>query len=571
MAFFNFFGIYYDTSPLSGTDMEDGCCRVEGAVDSKERVIIPSKVTFEGKDYIVRQFGRASQAFRRESPSDNRIKDRKKFPIKNIGYYSPFTHNYGDSLFETGALPANTIVTYVKLPDTINRLGSGAFRRCSALEEVILPKAITIISNCCFSDCVSLKNIQLHEGITEIEISAFYNCRALTEIIIPNSVTSIGDYAFYNCTGLTSITLPNGVTSIGEGAFIRCNLKSVTIPSSVMKIGKWAFSSDELKVVNILNDEGEVMMFPNSFKDGVKINYLGKKADKKTSDSKPAKESVAAKAATIDLEKLIQAALADGTVSDKERSILIKKVKEAGGDVDEFEMLLDARIFEATKKTAKAETPKAAPKPAKAETNAETPKHAAKPTSPNGNLTVASFVEAFKSQFGAVLRIYNGRSKADGGMSLQEVGLAQEIKTPFDGKQTVGSFIGEMSKAGLKVKVYTSDEWVAVIDGITLEQAGKVKKNATKADMESMIAKQRDEGAVKLVKSETNVKKSANYGDYTIVVMSDNKVVVVKGDDFCDNTKGALREVSEKVGFDYDKNWTTQQFGSKLVDFLNKK
>lgn len=561
MAFFNFFGIYYDTSPLSGTDMEDGCCRVEGAVDSKGRVIIPSKVTFEGKDYIVRQFGRASQAFSREIPSDNRIKDRKKFPIKNIGYYSPFTHNYGDSVSETDALPANTIVTYVKLPDTINRLGSGAFRRCSALEEVILPKAITIISNCCFRDCVSLKNIQLHEGITEIEIRAFDNCRALTEIIIPNSVTSIGDYAFCNCTGLTSITLPNGVTSIGEGAFIWCNLKSVTIPSSVMKIGKWAFTSDELKVVNILNDEGEVMMFPNSFKDGVKINYLGKKADKKTSDSKPAKESVAAKAATIDLEKLIQAALADGTVSDKERSILIKKVKEAGGDVDEFEMLLDARIFEANKMNTKTE-----PKPAANHTAATKPTATQK-----GRQTVGALTEAFMKQFGAVLRIYNGRSKADDSISLQDVGLTQEISTSFDGKQKVGDFIAQMANVGLKVKVYTSDEWVAVIDGITLEQAGKVKKNATKADMESMIAKQRDEGAVKLVKSETNVKKSANYGDYTIVVMSDNKVVVVKGDDFCDNTKGALREVSEKVGFDYDKNWTTQQFGSKLVDFLNKK
>lgn len=38
-----------------------------------------------------------------------------------------------------------------------------------------------------------------------------------------------------------------------------------------------------------------------------------------------------------------------------------------------------------------------------------------------------------------------------------------------------------------------------------------------------------------------------------------------------DNVKGALREVSEKVGFDYDRGWTTRQFGKKLVDFLNGK
>ena len=36
-----------------------------------------------------------------------------------------------------------------------------------------------------------------------------------------------------------------------------------------------------------------------------------------------------------------------------------------------------------------------------------------------------------------------------------------------------------------------------------------------------------------------------------------------------DNTKAALREIADQAGFAYEKAWTTQQFGSKLVDFLN--
>ena len=67
------------------------------------------------------------------------------------------------------------------------------------------------------------------------------------------------------------------------------------------------------------------------------------------------------------------------------------------------------------------------------------------------------------------------------------------------------------------------------------------------------------------------LKKSATHKDYTIVVMKDNKVVVGKGDDFFDNTKAALREIAGEVGFQFDTNWTTQQLGSKLVDFLNSK
>lgn len=99
-----------------------------------------------------------------------------------------------------------------------------------------------------------------------------------------------------------------------------------------------------------------MVIHPTAFTNRVKINYLGKKkapkpaAEKVTKEKK--KETVPAKGASIDLEKLIQAALVDGVVTDKERAILIKKVKEAGGDTDEFELLLDARIYETQQKNA---------------------------------------------------------------------------------------------------------------------------------------------------------------------------------------------------------------------------
>ena len=174
----------------------------------------------------------------------------------------------------------------------------------------------------------------------------------------------------------------------------------------------------------------------------------------------------------------------------------------------------------------------------------------------NTTLTIGSFTEAFKKQFGAVLRIYNGRSKADDGMLLQEVGLTQEINTTFDGKQTVGALIEQMAKAGLKVKVYTCDEWVAVLDGLTLEQAGKIKKNATKADMESIIACKRQD---------------KNLQGYTIEVREDGGYTVKKDGVECDNTKTAMREIAGLIGLKYDASWTTRQFGSKLIGFLNNK
>lgn len=46
------------------------------------------------------------------------------------------------------------------------------------------------------------------------------------------------------------------------------------------------------------------------------------------------------------LESLIDAALIDGNLTEKEKDILSKKAKALGIDLDEFEMVLDARLFE---------------------------------------------------------------------------------------------------------------------------------------------------------------------------------------------------------------------------------
>ena len=48
----------------------------------------------------------------------------------------------------------------------------------------------------------------------------------------------------------------------------------------------------------------------------------------------------------IDLETLIKAAMTDGMVTDKERQFLVKKGVEAGYDPEEFELILDAQIYE---------------------------------------------------------------------------------------------------------------------------------------------------------------------------------------------------------------------------------
>ena len=61
------------------------------------------------------------------------------------------------------------------------------------------------------------------------------------------------------------------------------------------------------------------------------------------------------------IEALIKAALADGVLTEKEKQILFKRAQEQGIDLDEFEMVLDARLVELDK-AEKEKAQKSAPK-----------------------------------------------------------------------------------------------------------------------------------------------------------------------------------------------------------------
>lgn len=501
------------------------------------KVVVPEEVECQDKKYkVIAIRGERYDKAHFEYPSDKRRKPIVSYTtITNPVFIGQALHSVQEKL-------------EVVLPSSLKTIGNFAFYDCSNLTSVTLSDGIISIDECAFCKCSNLTSVTIPNGVTYIGKSAFAKCSNLTSVTIPNSVTSIGQCCFLDCSNLTSVTIPNGVTYIEKmifcdcrsltsitipnsvtgidfGAFVRCvALTSITIPHSVTWIHKDAFDGCRGVIVTIENDEGKVRS-QNASLSSAKIHYVGKPkeqhvmpapkeaaapAETPTAEPVPAPATpVAAQPAetpkpaapTINLETLIAAALVDGIVTDKERAILCKKVKEAGGDVDEFEMLLDARIYEAQQKNQPAPAPKAEPeaepiqKPIVEATPAPAPVAEAQPvpaapaatTSAEGQMTIAQLAADFNNQFGSVLRVYNGRSKADDSLTLQEVGLTGNIAQPFDGNQKVGEFIEQMGKVGLKVKVYTSDEWVACLDGLTLSATGQIKKNATKADMEKML------------------------------------------------------------------------------------
>lgn len=177
------------------------------------------------------------------------------------------------------ALKDKNKVKEAVIPNSVARIGEGAFSGCSSLESITIPfvgakagvtssdtyqypfgyifgtssydggvatrqlyygSSTSSTTNTTYYIPSSLKSVTVKGG--NILYGAFENCTGLTSITIPNSVTSIGAYAFDACKGLTSITIPDRVTNIGAGAFRDCTgLTSVTIPNSVTNISYSAF------------------------------------------------------------------------------------------------------------------------------------------------------------------------------------------------------------------------------------------------------------------------------------------------------------------------------------------
>ncbi len=126
------------------------------------------------------------------------------------------------------------------IPNSVNRIGEGAFYHCTGLRWIDLPDSVTSIEEWAFGNC-EFTSIWIPNSVTRIGDSAFEHS-ALTSVIIPNSVINIGDGAFFGCSSLTNITIRDGVKSIGEAAFAYCvSLRYIEIPNSVESIGERAF------------------------------------------------------------------------------------------------------------------------------------------------------------------------------------------------------------------------------------------------------------------------------------------------------------------------------------------
>ena len=260
---------YYDYSTKEG---EVSVTRSISGKYSADNIVIPSTVTYNGKQYTVTSIG--DNAFSScynltKVTIPNSVQTIENSAFEKCWNLKTVTIPNSVKTIENSAFKGCTGLKTVTIGNSVTTIGISAFAGCTGLTEVTIPNSVTTIWSGAFGHCDNLKkviwnarnvenpprsspfsncdqltNFIFGENIQSIPSHLCYELKSLNTIIIPNSATSIGDFAFSSCTGLTEVTIGNSVTEIGTCAFSSCTgLTKVTIPNSVTKIGNEVFSS----------------------------------------------------------------------------------------------------------------------------------------------------------------------------------------------------------------------------------------------------------------------------------------------------------------------------------------
>ncbi len=92
----------------------------------------------------------------------------------------------------------DSVMSAVKIPDTVTSIGIAAFIHCENLKQIIIPANVKTLSAACFWGCTGLEKVTMESGVENIRRSCFNNCKNLAVVRIPTSVKSIAKTAFYN-------------------------------------------------------------------------------------------------------------------------------------------------------------------------------------------------------------------------------------------------------------------------------------------------------------------------------------------------------------------------------------
>lgn len=176
--------------------------------------------------------------------------------FEDDGSYDTSAYNSGnDDEISHHAFLGKKSLLHLVLPDSITRIGYGAFQGCSNITgSLVIPEGVTDIDCGAFGECSSLSgSLSLPSSLIRISGNgvasgggAFRDCGFNCKLVIPDNVEYIGELSFYGCRGLYGeLHLPEKLEFIGRQAFgdDKGLSGSLTIPKSLKTISEGAFDA----------------------------------------------------------------------------------------------------------------------------------------------------------------------------------------------------------------------------------------------------------------------------------------------------------------------------------------
>ena len=180
--------------------------------------------------------------------------DKNEIEIaKSLGIAAnPYDIVNGELLSSNGNLLLMDDTGTITIPDSVTKIGEGAFANLSGLKTIIIPGTVKEIGSNAFAYNKTLENVIMQEGVEVIGNMAFSNCENLKNVVFPNSLLKIGDMGFYQCYSLTQVELPDKIEEIKSYCFHQCiNLKSLKLPSNLKAIRYSALNSIKISEIKI--------------------------------------------------------------------------------------------------------------------------------------------------------------------------------------------------------------------------------------------------------------------------------------------------------------------------------
>lgn len=128
--------------------------------------------------------------------------------IKEIGhgaYCGAGTENWKYTDIEENDLveyPFNE--TIIIIPSTLEKIGDIAFQGCTGITQAHFNQEskLKAIPKSAFKDCNLMSFIEIPDGLQKIDDNAFENCKLLEEVYMPTSISEIGYKSFSGCESL---------------------------------------------------------------------------------------------------------------------------------------------------------------------------------------------------------------------------------------------------------------------------------------------------------------------------------------------------------------------------------